>query len=42
MDKFDNYNWRSEEGQKIIKGVINMIRLSKSEVWIVDDKRYKS
>lgn len=41
MDEFDNYNWSSEEGQKIIKEVSDRINELKSEGHLVDDKRYE-
>lgn len=41
MDKTDDYNWNSKEGQKIIEEVDNRIRESKPKDQLVDDKRYE-
>lgn len=41
MDKIEECDWSSEEGQKIIKEVSDMITELKSEGQLVDDKRYE-
>lgn len=41
MDKIEEYNWNSEEGQKIIEEVDNRIRESNPKDQLVDDKRYE-
>ena len=41
MDKIEEYNWSSEEGQKINKEVNDRINELKSEGQLVDDKRYE-
>lgn len=41
MDKIEEYNWSSEEAQKIIKEVSDRIRESKYKGHLVDDKRFE-
>lgn len=41
MDKIEECDWSSEEGQKIIEEVDNRIRESKPKDQLVDDKRYE-